>query len=111
MAQKTQWFWFQISFSFLAITHAFFDENAFPVLESTLQCGSNGMLNLKIGWEITDLHGKMSEVASYTWSTVYPGPIGHNIKSSLSPTPESHRRFEMNLCIVISYSIFEINMH
>ena len=71
-AQKTQWFWFQITFSYLAITHAFFDENGLPapVLESTLQCGSNGMLNLKIGWEMTDLYGKMSEVASYTWSTV-----------------------------------------
>ena len=72
-AQKTQWFWFQISFSFLAITHAFFDENELPapVLKSVLQCGSNAMLNLQIGWEITDLYGKMSEVAFYTLRTVY----------------------------------------
>ena len=72
MAQKTQWFWFQISFSFLAITHAFFDENELPapVLKSVLRCGSNAMLNLQIGWEITDLYGKMSKVAFYTLGTV-----------------------------------------
>ena len=72
MAKKTQEFWFQISFTYLAITHASFNENQLPapVLTTTLRCGSNGMLDLKISWEIMDLHGKMSEVACYTWLTV-----------------------------------------
>ena len=72
--KKTQAFWFQISFSFLAITDTFFVENSLPapVLKSTLQCGSNAILNLKIGWEITDLYSKMSEVAFYIMMTVLP---------------------------------------
>ena len=71
-AQKTQRFWFQISFSFLLITPTFLGKNSIPapVLESTLQCGSNGILNLKIGWGSVEIFRETCEVRCYMSGTV-----------------------------------------
>ena len=71
-SQKTQQFWFQISFSYLVITPAFFDEKAIPapVLKSTLQCGSNGILHKPLRWKTKEILSKMSEVTCYTLLTV-----------------------------------------
>ena len=50
-AQKTQHFKFQISLTYLAITQTFLVENSIPVpvLNTVLQCSSNGILQVKIG--------------------------------------------------------------
>ena len=76
-AQKTQRLKFQIWFSFLSITHAFFVRFGIPapVLNSELLCGSNAILHCLKGWvweKLLRVKVNVSFFISYTVLYIYP---------------------------------------